>query len=198
MSSSSVDAGISIAIYGHVSASPALFAEIFGATHQIESSPEVDAAIFAINPAAGIDQETIDIWRSYDELQTPRLVIVSVLDGMEMDFDDAVLLANRVFDSLITPYLVLHGESGTPIGTISLENFATRDYSVNPPLDGVGDEELQELIKDFREEYLDQISEMGDEAFAAGILFPAIPVNPAISLGIDLVNSYLQQLPVRS
>ena len=198
MSSSNVDAGISIAIYGHISASPAQFASMLGGKHHLELSPEADVAIFAINPSAGIDQRTIDLWREYDELQTPRLVVVSVLDGMEMDFDDAVLLANRLFDQLVTPYLVLHGENGTPIGLISLEDFSTRDYSTDPPTDGVGDEELRELVGEFREEYFEQIAEMGEDAFAAGVLFPAIPVNPAINLGIDIVNFYLKQLPVRS
>jgi hypothetical protein len=37
--------------------------------------------------------------------------------------------------------------------------------------------------------------EMEDGAFAAGILFPAIPVNPANGLGVDLVQKYLEELP---
>jgi len=198
MSSSTVDASISRAIYGHVSATPALYAEIFDADHLTSFSPDVDAAIFAINPAAGIDQETINLWRSFDEIQTPRIVIVTVLEGMEMDFDDAVLLANRVFDPLITPFLVLHGETGTPIGTISLDDFSTRDYSTNPATVGIGDAELQELVSDFRIEYQEQMVEMESGAFAAGILFPAIPVNHSIGLGIDIVKDYLKQLPSRS
>jgi hypothetical protein len=40
--------------------------------------------------------------------------------------------------------------------------------------------------------------EMEEGAFAAGILFPAIPVNTANGLGIDLVMEYLAELPSRS
>jgi translation elongation factor EF-G len=198
MSSTSQDAAKALKIYGHVSATPEKFGAIFGATVAREVDPECDAAIFAINPSAGIDNETIELWRAFDEFQTPRIVIVTVLDGLEMDFDDAVLLANRVFDPLVTPYLVLHGDSGTPIGTISLTDLSTTDYSTNPPTRATADDELQEIVKDFRDEFLDQMIEMEEGAFAAGILFPAIPVNTANGLGIDLVEQYLAELPSRS
>lgn len=198
MASSSANASISIAIYGHISATPQLFAQFFKGTVEEEACADADVALFLINPSAGIDQRTIELWHAFDEFQTPRMVLVTVLDGMELDFDDAVLLANRVFDPLVTPYLVLHGESGTPIGTISLKTLETRDYSTNPPTIGLGDSELQELVKDFREEYFEQMTEMEDGAFAAGILFPAIPVNPSNGLGIDIVEDFLQQLPGRS
>ena len=187
-----------IKIYGHVSATPETIAQLLGGVVSDEADPEVDVAIFAVNPAAGIDASTIELWRSFDELQTPRMVLVTVLDGMEMDFDDAVLVANRVFDPLVTPYLVLHGDSGTPIGTISLTDLSTRDYSSNPPVDGHADEELQTLVKDFQEEYLELMVEMEDGAFAAGILFPAIPINPVNGLGLDIAKSYLAELPSSS
>jgi hypothetical protein len=198
MSSTSHDAIKSIKIYGHVSATPEQFAQILSGKVSTEVDPECDAAIFLINPSAGIDNPTIDAWRGFDEFQTPRMVLVTVLDGMEMDFDDAVLVANRVFDPLVTPYLVLHGESGSPIGTISLSDLTTRDYSTTPPASGESDSELQELVKDFRDEYLEQMVEMEDGAFAAGILFPAIPVNPANGMGLDIAKEYLDHLPSRS
>jgi translation elongation factor EF-G len=185
----------SIKIYGHISATPEQFAKIFGGEVSTVVDPECDVAIFLINPSAGIDNPTIEAWRGFEEIQTPRMVLVTVLDGMEMDFDDAVLVANRVFDPLVTPYLVLHGESGTPIGTISLADLTTRDYSTNPPTIGESDSELQELVKDFQEEYLEQMVEMEDGAFAAGILFPAIPVNPINGMGIDIAEEFLGQLP---
>lgn len=198
MESTSQDAMKNIKIYGHVSATPETIASLLGGAVANEIDSEADAAVFAINPAAGIDAETINLWRGFDELQTPRIVVVTVLDGMEMDFDDAVLVANRVFDPLVTPYLVLHGDSGTPIGTISLMDLSTRDYSTTPPTNGHADEELQTLVKDFQEEYLEHMVEMEEGAFGAGILFPAIPINPVNGLGIDIARQYLAQLPSRS
>lgn len=198
MQSTSVDAQKKIIIHGHISATPEKIAEIF--TGQVSSShvEDCDAALFVINPAAGIDQQTVDLWRSYDEIMTPRAVLVTVLEGLELDFDDAVLLANRLFDQLVTPYLVLHGESGTPIGTISLADLHTCDYSKTPPEIGEADDELRQLVEEFREEYLDLIAEMGDGGFASGILFPAIPINTQNNLGIDIANKYLDELPSSS
>ena len=198
MTSVDEDAKKSRAIIGHVSATPELFATIFNASVSKAPSEDIDVAIFAINPSAGIDQPTIDAWRECDDLQIPRIVIVTVLEGMEMDFDDAVLVANRVFDPLVTPYLVLHGESGTPIGTISLSDLTTTDYSTTPPTLSHADEELAEMVKEFQEEFQNSMMEMDDDAFSAGILFPAIPINPSNGLGIDIVISYLSALPSRS
>jgi hypothetical protein len=195
MPSTSAERVIHASIYGHVSATPELFATLFDAHHEKSVNHEADVAIFLVNPAAGIDNETIDNWRSLDEVQMPRMVVITVMDGMELDFDDAVMVANRVFDSVVTPYLVLHGENGTPIGTISLDNFETTDYSTEPKIISQADGELQELVSEFREEYLEQMVEMEEGAFAAGILFPAIPVNPANGLGVDIVKQYLLELP---
>ena len=184
-----------IHVYGHVSASPAAIAEKFRAQVAREPIADSDCAIFAINPSAGIDQETIANWSALDEYQIPRLVVVNGIDGQELDFDDAVMVANRVFDPLITPYLVLHGESGTPIGTISLTDLTTTDYSTNPPTIGHADEELKTMVADFQEEFLGAMEEMEDGAFAAGLIFPAIPVNPSNGLGLDIVKNYLRELP---
>lgn len=195
MPSTSAEREIHASIYGHASATPELFARLFDAHYEKTVNQSADVAIFVVNPAAGIDNETIAAWRELDEVQLPRLVLVTVMEGMELDFDDAVLVANRVFDSLVTPYLVLHGENGTPIGTISLDDLETVDYSTDPRTHANADTELQELVSDFRDEYLEQMMEMEDGAFAAGILFPAIPVNPANGLGIDIVKKYLKELP---
>jgi translation elongation factor EF-G len=195
MNSTSQDAVKSINIYGHISAQPEQIAQLFDAKVSKEVDPECDVAIFAINPSAGIDNETIEVWRGFDELQTPRLVVVTVLDGMELDFDDAVMVANRVFDQTVTPHLVLHGENGSPIGTISLVDFTTTDYSTNPPTTAHADDELRELVSEFRDEYLERIEEMENGAFAAGILFPAIPLNINNKLGVNFINEYLSELP---
>lgn len=184
-----------VVIHGHVSAQPEALAAVCGASYSAERSDDCDVAIFAINPAAGINPETIEMWQAYDELQTPRLVIVHALGGTELDFDDGVLLANRVFDQLVTPFLVLHGVDGEAIGLIELSTLNTLDYSTQPPTQGHADSELETLVNDFREEYFAQLEEMGDGAFAAGLLFPAIPVNLENELGVNIVKSYLDQLP---
>ena len=108
------------------------------------------------------------------------------------------MVANRVFTQLITPYLVLHGDDGEPTALIRLQDLQIIDYSKNPPALDPSDPEHEELVREFREEYLEQMSEMDEGAFAAGILFPAIPINLLKGIGVDVVQGYIELLPSRS
>ena len=195
MSSPSANAVKRIHVYGHASASPQTVATAFGARFTDSPEGESDLAIFAINPSAGIDQLAIDNWASLDDFQIPRMVVVNGLEGQELDFEDAVMVANRVFDQLVTPYLVLHDDNGEAAALIRLQDLQIIDYTKNPPLLRASDPEHEELVRDFREEYFDLTSEMDEGAFAAGILFPAIPINLIKGIGVDVVHSYIDLLP---
>ena len=185
-----------IHVYGHISADPAQVATVFNAQTSHIAVPESDLAIFAIDPSAGIDQVTIALWQSLDEYQVPRLVVVTHLEKLEADFDDAVMIATRVFDQMITPYLVLHDEAGLPAALISLSDLEITDYSTNPKSIKGSDEEHQTLVQEFRDEYLELLADSGDNAFEAGLLFPAIPLWIERGIGVDIVESYIKKLVV--
>jgi len=185
-----------IHVYGHLSADPAQVASVFNAQTSHIAVPESDLAIFAIDPSAGIDQVTIDLWQSLDEFQVPRLVVVTHLEKLEADFDDAVMIATRVFDEMITPFLVLHDEAGLPAALISLSDLQITDYSTNPKTVRSSDEEHQTLVQEFRDEYLELLADSGDNAFEAGLLFPAIPLWIERGIGVDIVESYIKKLVV--
>jgi hypothetical protein len=195
MSSPSSERVKRIHVYGHVSASPQAVANAFSGVIALAPESESDLAIFAVNPAAGIDQPTIENWAALDEFQIPRLVVVNGLDGHEMDFEDAVMVANRVFDQLVTPYLVLHDDTGQPAALIGLHDLQIIDYSTNPPTKRHSEPEHEELVREFRDEYFERMSEMDEGAFAAGIIFPAIPINMDKGIGVDIVKSYIVSLP---
>jgi translation elongation factor EF-G len=183
-----------IHVYGHLSADPAQVAAVFNAQISQSAVPDSDLAIFAIDPSAGIDQATIDLWQALDEFQVPRLVVVTHLEKLEADFDDAVMIATRVFDQMITPYLVLHDDAGLPIALISLSDLQIIDYSTNPITVRNSDEEHQTLVQEFREEYLDLLADSGENAFEAGLLFPAIPLWIERGIGVDIVESFIKKL----
>ena len=185
-----------IHVYGHLSADPAHVAAVFKAHFSETAVPESDLAIFAIDPSAGIDQATIALWQSLDEYQVPRLVVVTHLEKLEADFDDAVMIATRVFDQMITPFLVLHDEAGLPAALISLSDLEITDYSTNPKSIKGSDEEHQTLVQEFRDEYLELLADSGDNAFEAGLLFPAIPLWIERGIGVDIVESYIKKLVV--
>jgi len=183
-----------IHVYGHLSADPAQVAAVFKAHFSATAVPESDLAIFAIDPSAGIDQATIELWQSLDEYQVPRLVVVTHLEKLESDFDDAVMIAKRVFDQMITPYLVLHDEAGLPAALISLSDLQITDYSTDPKTIKSSEEEHQTLVQEFRDEYLELLADSGDNAFEAGLLFPAIPLWIERGIGVDIVEGFIKKL----
>jgi hypothetical protein len=183
-----------IHVYGHTSADPVRVAEAFGAALAQQVHSESDLAIFAINPSAGVDQATIDQWTQLDEFQIPRLLVVTHLEKLEADFDDAVMIANRVFAPMATPFLVLHDELGLPIALISLQDLSIIDYSSTPPSIRPCEPEHETLVQEFRDEYLELIHASGDDAFSAGLLFPAIPLWIEKGIGVDIVKRYIDQL----
>jgi hypothetical protein len=155
---------------------------------------ECDLAIFAINAESGIAPETIEEWHSFDELQTPRLIIVTGIESDQSDFDDAVLIANRVFDQTVTPFLVLHDEAGSPIALISLADLTVRNYSDGTVVIQPCEPEHETLVSEFREEYLAQLEIFDESTFAAGLLFPAIPLWLERGIGVDIVEQYIAQI----
>jgi hypothetical protein len=104
------------------------------------------------------------------------------------------MIANRVFSPMATPYLVLHDEAGLPIALISLGDLSIVDYSTTPPTSRMSDPEHQTLVQEFRDEYLELVQASGDQAFAAGLLFPAIPLWIEKGIGVDIVHEYIKEL----
>lgn len=186
--------GLRIHVFGHSSAEPEKIALEFGGVMNPADPSECDLAIFVVNPAAGIDPESIAQWEALNDAMVPRLILVTGLDNQEADFDDAVLLANRVFDLTVTPYLVLHDDAGVACALISLQDMKILDYSTFPPKVLPSEPEHQTLVEEFRSEYMAAIDVMGEDAFAAGLMFPAIPIWIEKGIGVDIVRNYIAKL----
>lgn len=183
-------------LYGHPSAATAALSQAIGAPISNEITSEISAAIFAINASSGIDQKTVDLWHQFDDFLTPRIIVVTGFNEGLQDFDDAVLLAKRLLDDVATPFLVLHDDDGSPCALIDLATLKIINYRNNQLTDA--DAEHIDLISEFRSEYLEQLEAAGEDGFASGIFFPAIPVlldDPEFELGIDIVKRYLNSLP---
>lgn len=185
---------LKIHVYGHPSADPEAVANLFGGQWLQQVESDSDLAIFVIDPSAGIDQKTIDLWAGLDDYLVPRIVVVTHLEKLEADFDDAVMVANRVFEKVITPYLVLHDDAGLPIALIGLADLQIIDYSTSPATKKMSEPEHQTLVQEFRDEYLEAIESSGHDAFAAGLIFPAVPLWIEKGIGVDIVTQYIDQL----
>lgn len=184
----------SIHVFGHPRAHPEAIAALFGGEVRQVAGENCNLAIFVIDPALGIDGPTIENWESLNDSMPPRMVIVSGIENQEADFDDAVLLVNRVFEVTVTPYLVLHDDLGAPCALISLSDLKIRDYSTTPPTITESDPEHKTLVSEFQSEYLAAIDVMGEDGFAAGLMFPAIPVWIEKGIGVDIVQNYISLL----
>ena len=181
-------------IFGDASANPALIAREFGGEVREDASEDCDLALFLINPSLGIGARMIENWEALNESMPPRMVLVTGIESQEADFDDAVLLANRVFDLTVTPFLVLHDDEGLPCALISLSDLKIRDYSTIPPTITESDPEHKTLVSEFQSEYLAALDVMGDDGFAAGMMFPAIPLWIERGIGVDIVRNYISIL----
>lgn len=188
--------GKSWRLYGHPSAATGALSQALSAPVSAEVDSTLSAAIFAINASSGIDQNTVELWHSFDEYLMPRILVITGFNEGLQDFDDAVLLAKRLLDDVVTPFLVLHDDRGAPCALINLETMRINNYRDGQESDA--EPEHFELLQDFREEYLAQLEAAGADGFQSGILFPAIPVlidDPEFELGVDIVKRYLSDLP---
>ncbi|MFM8384837.1 MAG: hypothetical protein ACKN96_07685, partial [Actinomycetota bacterium] len=96
---------------------------------KLESLESVDLFALLVDAGSGISKEMIDLWNHFQDRQFPRAMIVQGIEFSESDFDDIVLIGNRVLEQFATPYLVLHDDLGQPTALISLEDNLVHDYS---------------------------------------------------------------------
>lgn len=148
----------------------------------------IDAFMLVISAKSGVSSEMIGLWARINELQIPRMIVVNGLEFSETDFDDIVLIVNRVLETVITPYLVLHDEVGEPTGLISLADSTVHDYSGENPNSYPADEELASLVSEFKEELDLATTEMDDSSFSQGLLVPALPLMKEKKIGVQEIQ----------
>lgn len=192
-------------IAGHPSSNPRLVAQRFNGDVSSLDLPEgdhdwdgyligIDAVALVVSAKTGISKEMISFWTFIAERNYPRLIIVNGLELSETDFDDIVLIANRVLEQVSTPFLVLHDELGEPNGLISLNDLQVHDYSNNQLIKYHADEELTALVSEFKTEYEDQFSDFEEDGFAAGMFVPALPIGTERKFGLQEIQLYLDKI----
>jgi len=155
-----------------------------------------DVAIFIVSANHGIISADLEEWRRARELYIPSIVAISDLTASEIDFEDMSAIATKMLDPVVTPYLVLHSDSGSPVALIDLETLKVLDYSKSLLVIRDADAEHIDLVNEFRLEYLEAVQDAGEDSFAAGLLFPALPWIEVRQIGVEQIKSYLNQIPV--
>jgi translation elongation factor EF-G len=159
---------------------------------------DADGAIFIVSANEGIVSADLETWRTARDLYVPSLVAISDLTSSEIDFEDMSAIASKMLDPIVTPYLVLHGDDGAPAALISLETLEVSDYSDGKLSKRRADSEHEELVAEFRSEYLEAIEDAGEDSFQAGLLFPALPWIEKTGMGISQIKEYLSLIPTIS
>ena len=155
-----------------------------------------DVAIFAVSALHGIDSANQEIWQDARELYIPSLIAITDLDKSEIDFDDMAAIAGKTLDPVVTPYLVLHADSGEPAALIDLDTLKVIRYEAGNREISESDPEHKLLVFEFRKEYLEAIEAAGVEAFTAALLFPALPLIDSLGMGYEEIAIFLRQLPM--
>lgn len=164
---------------------------------KLDSLESVDLFALLVDARSGISKEMIELWQHFQDRQFPRAMVVQGIEFSESDFDDIVLIGNRVLEQFATPYLVLHDDLGQPTALISLEDNLVHDYSGAESNRFSADNELIDLIADFQVEYLQLYKELGEDGFFQGIFALAIPVGSEKSFGIPELNMVIEALSKR-
>lgn len=159
-----------------------------------EFSEKLDFFALLVDARSGISPQMIEVWQHYQDRQFPRVLLVQGIEFSESDFDDIVLIGNRILEQFATPYLVLHDEIGEPTGLISLEDNIVHDYSGSTVTNYPAEKEMIELIKDFQDEYTQLYKELGTEGFFQGIFAIALPIGSSKRFGTPELNRIIESL----
>jgi cephalosporin hydroxylase len=144
----------------------------------------------------GIVRADSDSWATARELYIPSIVVVTDLTAEnETDFEDMAAIAGRILDPVVTPYLVLHLDDGSPIALIDLITQQIIDYSEAAISIRDSDHEHQEVIAEFRDEYIEALEAAGEDAFENALLYPALPWIVGSKLGLAEIALFLHRVP---
>ncbi len=185
--------GLRVAIIGKESAEIANSLSV-----QNTALDDADAALFQVSAITGVSEEEKNVWLKARELYIPSIILITDFESGEIDFDDMAAIAGRILDPVVSPYLVLHGDDGSPVALIELETLKLFDYSTGHCEIKASEPEHQELVKEFQSEFLEKIDEFGPTGFQDALLFPAIPYLAKLNMGKKETLEYLAQLPARS
>ncbi len=160
----------------------------------ISDSLSSDSVVICLSTKCGIKSDLINSWAILRERQIPIVFAVTDLSNPELDFDDFYPIISRIFEPVLTPYLVLHAENGEAAGLIDLVDLKVIDYSDENRAERVADAEHKELVNEFREDLMERLDSEWSN-FTNGIDCLAIPVEAKNNLGFLELKRFLDLVP---
>lgn len=162
------------------------------------SRDEAQFGLFVIEADRGLASDEIANFEKFRDLQLPTLILVAGLmpsaNQDSWDFDDVVMLANRVLERVVTPFLVLHDENGLPSGLYDLDRDLVLEYRDGMRNEHPADSDLSELTAEFKAEWIEEDFHLED--FTSGLRVIAIPYLPERSVGVAEAREFIAKLAI--
>ena len=156
-----------------------------------------DVVVIVASAKTGIDSKLVSQWHTFRELYIPTIVAVIDFEDGDVDFEDMSAIVGKMLEPVLTPYLVLHADTGEPTALINLEDQMITDYSNSKVNKITSDAEHRELVLEFKEELNTALNEGGWDQFVQGLIIPAIPLILRNKLGIAEIKHFLDLIPTR-
>jgi hypothetical protein len=156
-----------------------------------------DVVVVIASAKTGIDSNVVKNWATFRELYIPTIVAVIDFEDGDVDFEDMSAIVGKMLEPVLTPYLVLHADTGEPTALINLEDQMITDYSNSKVNKITSDAEHRELVLEFKEELNTALNEGGWDQFVQGLIIPAIPLILRNKLGIAEIKHFLDLIPTR-
>ena len=125
-----------------------------------------DAALFVVSAADGVDGSTRLLWEECAAVGMPRAVVVTKLDSARADFEEMVLICQRVFGEGIQPlYLPMLDDDEHVAGVVGLLTQRIHEYSRGVRSERDAEEQHREGIENARNSLIEGIiAESEDES----------------------------------
>ncbi len=125
-----------------------------------------EAAIVVVDGVSGVEVVTEKVWQYADEIELPRVIVVSRMDRERANYETALESLRDAFGRQVTPVQIPIGSEKSLKGVVDLVNMKAYTYELGG--NGKGKEgpipaELEAVCKDAHEKLVELIAEGKDE-----------------------------------
>jgi len=125
-----------------------------------------EAAIVVVDGVSGVEVVTEKVWLYADEIELPRVIVVSRMDRERANYETALESLRNAFGRQVTPVQIPIGSEKSLKGVVDLVNMKAYTYELGG--NGKGKEgpipaELEAVCKDAHEKLVELIAEGKDE-----------------------------------
>jgi len=125
-----------------------------------------EAAIVVVDGVSGVEVVTEKVWLYADEIELPRVIVVSRMDRDRANYETALESLRSAFGRQVTPVQIPIGSEKSLKGVVDLVNMKAYTYELGG--NGKGKEgpipaELEAVCKDAHEKLVELIAEGKDE-----------------------------------